>query len=173
MSKEVKPKRVQGETMDPYIDSEMILTKVGEDCHIQAEAGRVTNHLENSTKDHELDVRHPDGDGDAERNLMIVDSREASICGFDDEDLQVEGQSPAFKQLQGVTEEPHHVTIEQHPTLQDEMEKETLPSEVLLMGTYVESKMENNAPLLWIPQITPNVPDCFTAGNQIPTALEQ
>ncbi len=120
-----------------------------------------------------MDVRHPDGDGDAERNLMIVDSREASICGFDDEDLQVEGQSPAFKQLQGVTEEPHHVTIEQHPTLQDEMEKETLPSEVLLMGTYVESKMENNAPLLWIPQITPNVPDCFTAGNQIPTALEQ
>ncbi|CAK9878085.1 unnamed protein product [Sphagnum jensenii] len=173
LSEGVEPRRVQGETMDPCIDSEMILTRVGEDCHIQAEAGRVTKHLENSTKEHELDVRHPDGAGDAERNLMIVDSREASICGFDIEDLQVEGQSPAFKQLQGVTEEPHHVTIEQHPTLQDEMEKETLPSEVLLMGTSAESKMEINAPLLWIPEITPNVPDCFTAGNQIPAALEQ
>jgi len=172
LSEGVEPRRVQGETMDPYIDSEMILTGGGEDCHIQAEAGRVTKHLENSTKEHELDVRHPDGAGDAERNLMIVDSREASICGFDDEDLQVEGQSPAFKQLQGVTEEPHHVTIEQHPTSQDEMEKETLPSEVLLMGTSAESKMENNTPLLWIPEITPNVPDCFTTGNQIPAALE-
>jgi hypothetical protein len=173
LSEGVEPRRVQREIMDPYIDSEMILTRVGEDCHIQAEAGRVTKHLENSTKEHELDVRHPDGAGYAERNLMIVDYREASICGFDVEDLQVEGQSPAFKQLQGVSEEPHHVTIEQHPTSQDEMEKETLPSEVLLMGTSAESKMEINAPPLWIPEITPNVPDCFTVGNQIPAALEQ